>query len=87
MTDYCPTKSVPKSKLVVCTPLSSTINLANSTAVACTSIVSLTNIESDFKLITPLKSPAYVGLYFTVIFDCYIGDIFNILGSTDNRAP
>jgi hypothetical protein len=63
------------------------MNLANSTAVAWTSIVSLTNIESDFKFITPLKSPAYVGLYFTVIFDCYIGDIFNIFGYTDSNAP
>ena len=44
-------------------------------------------MESDFKLITPLKSPASDGLYFTVIFSCCMGAIFSILGSTESRAP
>ncbi len=56
--DTCPVKRVPKSNEVVCDPLSSTINLANSTAVAWISIVSFTKIESDFKFITPLNKPA-----------------------------
>jgi hypothetical protein len=44
-------------------------------------------MESDFKLIIPLNIPASIGLYFIVIFDCYIGNIFNIFGYTDNVVP
>lgn len=49
--------------------------------------MSLTKIESDFKFIIPLKSPAYVGLYLTMILDSSIGEIFKTFGSTERRAP
>lgn len=85
--DYWPTNNVPKSKEVVWVPLSSTIKRANYTAVAWISIVSLTKIESDFKLIIPLKSPASVGLYFTINFSCCIGAILSTFGSIESRGP
>jgi hypothetical protein len=87
ITDYWPVRRVPKSNRLVWFPLSSTINRENSTAVAWMSIVSFTRIESDFKLMTPLKSPAYVGLYFTINFYCCIAAIFSIFGSIARRDP
>ena len=62
-------------------------NLAKSTEVAWRSILSFTKIESDFRLIAPLNNPASIGLYLTVMFDCYLAGIFNSLGSIVMREP
>ena len=77
---YYPTSKVPKSNARVWLPLLSMTKRAKSTDVAWRSIWSLTKIESDFKLMIPLKSPASTGLYLTVIFDYYLAAIFKSLG-------
>lgn len=87
MIDYCPAYKFLKSKFVVCPPLESTIYLANYTAVACKSILSLTRIESDFKNISPLKSPAYDVLNLIVTLAYYFSDMVILLGSIDKSGP
>jgi hypothetical protein len=50
-------------------------------------MVSLTRMDSDLRWIEPLKMPASVGLYLTVMKVSYLGFILRCLGSTTSRVP